>query len=109
VGARSPTRSRRVDLQHRIVLGHGFRRRARRRNTSTHDAGLIVLARAKNYLAGSRIMIDVAITNTMIRLSVAPKRPPTGHVPLRLLCYRRARKRERSDKREGEARHWLLG
>jgi hypothetical protein len=34
-------------------------------------AWFIVLARAKNYLAGSRIMIDVAITNTMIRHSVA--------------------------------------
>jgi len=105
VDARSPPRSRRVDLQHRVVLGHAFQCRAHRRNTSTHDAGLIVLARPKNYLAGSQIMIDVAITNTII-LSVTPKRPPTGHVPLSLLRRRRARKRERGDQREGEAHHW---
>jgi hypothetical protein len=47
------------NFQHRVVLGHAFQCRARRRNTSPHNAGVIILACAKNYR--SWIMIDVAI------------------------------------------------
>jgi hypothetical protein len=52
-------------------------------------------------------MIDMAIANTMIRLSVAPKRPATSHLLLSLLRRRWARKREPSYKRDSEAGHWL--